>query len=170
MDVSLDRLNGYKPPTEGQVRDKEAPWHRQAARLLATGKIPFKQVAAACNVTPNSISMLMRNEWFQQVILKYQEEYGVAQDIMEMFKAECMPSLATLVEIRDDVASPASVRRASAMDILTQVLGKPTQKVEVESSVRSDDPVAEFDRLTRENASLATQTGFTLDPVSEQQR
>lgn len=170
MEIDLNRLHGVRPPEVAQVRDSEKPWHRHAARLMATGKVPLKQVAAAVGCAPQTLTQLLKNQWFQQTIFAYQKEFGIAEDIMEMFKAECMPSLATLVEIRDDEKAPASVRRASAMDILTQVLGKPTQKVELESSVRSDDPVAEYERLTRENGILETQTGFILDPVREQQR
>lgn len=152
-EVEMDRLFGRPDATGASVRKWEQPWHRNAAYMFASGKYSAKQVALACEKSYNCVIQLFKNKWFQTTVLEIQKENG-AGDIMELFRAECHNSLVTLIEIRDDPKAPQSVRRASAIDILHQVLGKPTQRVEMDATPRSDDPVAEVARLEQENARL----------------
>lgn len=152
-DVELDRLFGRPDAVGQEVRKWEQPWHRNAAYMMASGKYSAKAVAAACEKSYNCVLQLLKNKWFQTTVLEIQKENG-AGDIMELFRAECHNSLVTLIEIRDDPKAPQSVRRASAIDILHQVLGKPTQRVEMDATPRSDDPVAEVARLEQENARM----------------
>lgn len=151
--VSTTRLTG-RPEAEGdEIRKYEKPWMTNAAYMWASGKYSLKAIASACDVTYATVQQLARNDWFQEKVALIQKENG-ADDIMAQFQSECANSLVTLIEIRDDKQAPASVRRASAIDILHQVLGKPTQRVEMETAVTSDDPVAEAERLERQNAQL----------------
>lgn len=152
--IDLSRLFGRPDPKPREVRKWEKPWHRNAAYMFATGKASMKMVAHACDVDYSSVKALFRNPWFQETLLEIQKENG-AEDIMAQFKAECASSLATLIELRDDLEAPASVRRQSAVDILHQVLGKPTQRVEMDEKPRSVDPVAEVAFLEQENKRLA---------------
>lgn len=151
--VDLTRLHGRPDAKPNQVRVYEQPWHRNAAYMWASGKYSLKAISVACDTSYDSVKALARNPWFQETVALIQKENG-ADDIMAQFQSECQNSLVTLIEIRDDKQAPASVRRASAIDILHQVLGKPTQRVEMETAVTSDDPVAEAERLERQNALL----------------
>lgn len=135
-----------------EARLKEKFWHRAAAYMFAAGNPP-KKIAEALGVGVDSVRQLSRNVWFQEVVLFLMRENG-AQDIMDLFKSEQVNSFLTLVDIRDDVKAPTSVRRQAAMDIIQQVMGKPTQRTEVVGVVKSSDPVAEAERLERENAAL----------------
>lgn len=152
--VDLDRMFGLPDATGNKVRKYEQAWHRNAAYMVASGKYSLKQVAAACDKCYASVLDLMRNAWFQTTVAEIQKENG-AGDIMDTFRAECGASLATLIELRDDREVPPSVRRQSAIDILHQSLGKPTQRVETVTEPTSDDPVAEVKRLEADNARLA---------------
>jgi hypothetical protein len=153
-EVDLDRLAGRMDPVGSEVRKFEQPWHKNAAYMFASGAYSAKAVANSCDRSYVAVLGLLKQPWFQAIVAEIQKENGGA-DIMATFKAECMNSLVTLIEIRDDKESPASVRRQSAIDILHQTLGKPTQRVETETIPKSDDPVAEVERLTKENQRLA---------------
>lgn len=151
--VSLTRLTGVPDARGNQVRKWEKPWMTNAAFMWASGKYSAKAIAAAQEVSYVAVLGLMKNDWFQEKVALIQQEHG-AGDIMSIFRSECQNSLLTLIEIRDDPKAPQSVRRASAIDILHQVLGKPTQRVEMDATPRSDDPVAEVARLEAENARM----------------
>lgn len=151
--VDLSRLRGHRDPHPQEVRKFEQPWHRAAAYHWASGKMSLKNIATACDVSYESVKALAKNPWFQETVQLIMQENG-AQDIMDLFKAECQNSLLTIIELRDDPKAPASVRRQSATDILHQCLGKPTQRVEMETATVSDDPVAEVAKLEEENKRL----------------
>lgn len=153
-EVSMERLSGRPDPKrDAEVLKWEKPWMVNAAFMWASGKYDLQKIARAQEVSYSQVVKLAKQPWFQEKVGIIQRENG-AGDIMDTFRAECQNSLVTLIEIRDDVKAPASVRRASAIDILHQVLGKPTQKVEMEQTVTSVDPVAEAERLERENNLL----------------
>lgn len=134
-------------------RKYEQPWHRAAAMMLAAGRTKG-DVAAALDKDQATISLLLRERWFQQNLIEEMRENG-GKDIMEMFKSESMNSLLTLIEIRDNAKASPAVRAAAARDILDRHLGKPTQRVETVGEVKSGDPVAEAERLEQENARLS---------------
>lgn len=159
--VTLDALFGATGPKAGQVRKFEQDWHRVAAYMLAAGRSP-QEVACACDKGVDSVYAVQRNEWFQQTVLQIQREHGL-DDLMAMFRGEVFNSFNTLVEIRDSKQAPFAVRRASAMDILERVMGKPQQNVVVDTTVRSADPVAEAEQLEKEVALLRL---GTESPVS----
>lgn len=154
--VELERWFGRPDPREQQVRKYEQPWHRNAAYMIASGKYSAKAVAEACEKTKESVYALMRNAWFQETVAEIQKQNG-AGDIMDVFRAECMSSLTTLIELRDNPATPPAVKRLSAIDILHQVLGKPTQRVEMEQNISSSDPVAEVARLEADNLRMTNE-------------
>lgn len=159
--VDLNRFFGRTDPKGTHVRRYEQPWHRNAAYMVASGTYSMKAVAAACDKSYAGVLQLLKNPWFQETVAEIQKENG-AKDIMDVFRAECMSSLATIVELRDNEKTPPAVRRQSAIDILHQCLGKPTQRVEMEQNVTSDDPVAEVARLENENERLRHTTALPL--------
>lgn len=138
-----------------ETREEEKPWHRFAARAFAAGE-GNAGVAALCEVHPNTISALLKNAWFQELIETYMREG--AKDVMERINKETFQCVQVLCDIRDDATAPKAVRATICMDFLNRKLGKPTQRTEVVSSVTSSDPVAEAERLERENAQLLGQS------------
>lgn len=148
------RLHDFVGPRKEGDRVFEFPWHKTAAYMLAGG-MPMNKVAAALGRTPNSISLLMREKWFQQAITEAMSEHG-GKDVMDMIKGEALASLSVLLSLRDDVTVKPQVRATIASDILDRAFGKPTQRVETVGVPKADDPVAEVERLERENNRLAS--------------
>ena len=70
-----------------------------------------------------------------------------SRDIMELFKAERINTLAMLIELRDNPEVPASVRAMICKDPLDRVLGKAVKRIEAVNEVHSDDPVKEVEML-----------------------
>lgn len=150
--VALGRLHNRSAPLNHVI--SEQPWHTVAAQHFATGVYNARQISGMCGHGYNTVLNLLRQPWFQQKVELYQREFCGAQDVMAMFRAEVVPSLVTLIELRDNPETPASVARACATDIIHQVIGKPTMKVETTEIVHSEDPVAEVARLEAENIRL----------------
>lgn len=144
--VEVNRLFGVPEAKAVEKRIWEKPWHRTAAFMFATGKVTIKQVAEQCEVSQFSVRSLMKNAWFQETIIALMKDMG-GTSVLELFKAEQLNSLLTLVELRDDAKQTGSVRRASAVDILDRAMGKPIQTVITDNTVRSADPVAEAEQL-----------------------
>lgn len=149
-------LNGRRSDTSNAIKQSELPWQRAAAYHFAAG-MSSKEVAEANDVSLVTIASLLRTPWFQELVTTLMAENG-GNDIMAMFKAEQINSLQTVVEIRDNEKVPAVTRLAAARDILDRGLGKPLQRVEQSNSPTSGDPVAEVERLERENNRLRGET------------
>jgi hypothetical protein len=150
---------GHKTaPNDRPVRF-EKPWHRHAAHMLAAG-VPASEVAEACECSTQTIRNLIRTPWFQEVMNELIDRNG-GRDVQALFKAEQFNSFTTLCEIRDDPKVSPAVRANVAIRFIEQVSGKPTQRVEVESTAKSSDPVAEVERIERENLQLAKRLNGT---------
>lgn len=106
------------------------------------------------DVTPTCVQQWMKNPFFNDRVKELMIKAGGAIDLVAQFKAEATASLGTLVELRDDTKAPQSVRRQSAKDILEWAMGKPTQTIVSDVTVRSTDPVEEAAQLERENELL----------------
>jgi hypothetical protein len=122
-----------------------------AAYLFASGYTSTKDVAAACEVSSPTVLNLLRQDWFQERVTKLMAENG-GKDIMAMLRSEQFNSMVVMVEMRDDKNTPPPVRAGICKDILDRTLGKATQRIQVEETPASDDPVAEARRLEDELA------------------
>lgn len=150
---NADALHGVKAPKWEVLT--EQPWHRAAAYMFARGATT-KEVATATEHTAPAVSNLLRQQWFQERVTTLMADSG--KDVMDLFKAEQVNSFLTLVEIRDNPKAAASVRRASCIDILDRVQGRPTQRVEHSSIKPSSDPHAEARQLEESNERLRAST------------
>lgn len=135
---------------------KEQAWHKVASFMYAHGATG-KQIALELERSEQAVSNLIRQPFFQERVAEIMAE--TARDIMELFKAERINSLATLIEIRDDPETPASVRAMVCKDILDRSLGKAVQRIETVGEVTSSDPVAECERLEAEVRRLRNENG-----------
>jgi hypothetical protein len=123
---------------------KEQAWHKVAATLYALGASQV-QIARELDKTPQAVCNLVKQERFQSRVAGIMAENS--RDMMELFKAERINTLATLIELRDDPGTPASVRAMVCKDILDRSLGKAVQRIEAMGEVHSDDPVKEVEML-----------------------
>jgi hypothetical protein len=147
-------LYGRGLPQGCEVRKFENPKQRAAAYHFAKG-MGVKEVAQACEVTPQCVTQWLKNPWFQERVTELLHAAGF-NEVEALLKGEGINSYLTLVELRDDPQTPKHVRSDIAKDILNRVLGKPVQRVETDATVRSGDPVEEVRRLEEENALLAS--------------
>lgn len=142
------RFKGAAPiAPSGWVIEKEAPWHLSAAYMYAMGSCN-SEIAKAHDKSPQAVSNLFHQPFFQERVTAIMAENR--RDVMDLFKAERINSLATLIEIRDNPETPASVRAMCCKDILDRSLGKAVQRIEAVGEVTSLDPVAEVERLEAE--------------------
>ena len=130
---------------------EEKPYHRQAAYMLALNA-DTGDVAKALDVTPHAVRSWLREPWFQERVAQIQAERG--KDLTQLFINEAWSTFATMVELRDDIETPATVRAGICRDILDRALGKPVAHVKVEGTQSVADPVAEAERLEAENLKL----------------
>lgn len=104
------------------------------------------------------ITQIRRQPWVRQRILKYQEEAGKPL-IEDSIAAEASQSLQTIVELRDDPATPAAVRVRAAENLLDRYLGKPTQHVKTEVTTinqRLEEKESLDDQIRAVRAELAS--------------
>ena len=123
---------------------KEQAWHKVAATLYALGASQA-QIARELDKTPQAVCNLVKQRHFQSRVAEIMAENS--RDVMELFKAERVNTLATLIELRDNPETPASVRAMICKDLLDRVLGKAVQRIEAVNEVHSDDPVKEVEML-----------------------
>jgi hypothetical protein len=134
---------------------REQSWHRAAAFMVAHGS-SGSRIARALGKTPQTISNLMRQGFFQAMIC---EELKEAQrDIRALFRDELLNNLEVLKEIRDDRNELAAPRIMSIREINDRALGRPVQPNESANEfVPSANPVEEVERLEREVKQLSAQ-------------
>jgi hypothetical protein len=146
----LPRFYGKTSPQH--VLQKEQPWHRSAAFMLARGA-SLKEVAVAHEKTPVSVSNLLKNGWFQDLVSNLMADYG-GRDIMDLFRGEGVNTFITLIELRDNPEVSPTVKKSVCTEILDRAFGKPLQRVEQTGPPTSTDPVAEVERLEQLNDRL----------------
>ena len=142
-----ERDFGEFTPEEGELK-REQGWHRQAAYLLLSGKT-VKKVAQIFEKTPATITNLLKNTWFQRIMTEVSETEG-AVDVMQLIRAEALSSLGTMIELRDNLDVSPTVRSNIAMNLLDRAYGKPVQKVEATTEIRSTDPVKEAEQIQKQ--------------------
>ena len=134
---------------------KEQAWHKVAAILYALGASQA-QIARELDRTPQAVCNLIRQPFFQSRVAEIMAENS--RDIMELFKAERINTLATLIALRDDPETPASVKTTVCKEIFDRTLGRPVQPIAAVQEVHSDDPVAEVERLEADLRQLRRET------------
>ena len=144
---------------------REQSWHRGAAFMAAHGAGVTK-IGRALGKTPQTISNLMRQGFFQAMV---REEMEVAQrDIRALFRDELLNNLEVLKEIRDDRNELASPRIMSIREINDRALGRPVQPNESANEfVPSANPVEEVERLEREVEQLSAKRELPPANASE---
>lgn len=131
---------------------EEQPHHRHAAYLFAMGA-DTREVADALGVTTHAARNWLREPWFQEQVSRIMEANG-GRDLTQCFINEAFATFGVMLELRDGVKTPATVRAGVCRDILDRAFGKPKVFVETTRGAESSDPVAEVERLEKQNAEL----------------
>lgn len=122
--------NVILPDGPGLTLKREQPQHRLFAHMRARG-FSVKEIAKATGYTPVMVGLALRQPFARRIIAKALERDDRA--VGEALRAEVMPSIDTLVEIRDDDSAPKNARLGAAKELLDRYLGKATQPIEVTS-------------------------------------
>ena len=125
---------------------KPKPWQLSAIVMAANGASQVA-IARAHGVEARTVSNLFRQRWFAERVEEIMNENH--RSIAELFKAERIASLATLVELRDNAMSEA-VRASCALAIIERTMGKPSVQVPEEKSAFTVNPVEEVRRIEAE--------------------
>lgn len=145
------RLQGKETSINDWTQEKEEPWMTMAAQCIAL-RMTQKEVAAFLDKSASSVNHLCRATWFQTRIREFMMTSHTK--INDLFTSELVPSFMRLVELRDDPKTPKPVVLSAIQEILNRNLGKPLQPSTSDVTHRVGDPVAEVERLKRENEGL----------------
>jgi hypothetical protein len=154
---SENGLFGDRPPN--LAIKHERPEHRLIVYLKATG-MTNQEIATKTGYGYQWICQLVRQPWFRENFIRECEASG-RDAISSFLEGEMIPSLETLVEIRDNVYAKEASRVAASNSLLDRFLGKPTQKVETESTSKGlDDARKTVDELEAQVNELRKQNGL----------
>lgn len=159
----VDALFNDRPAYQAIL--KESPRHRLILWMTANGHSPA-QIAQALGITKQTVYITRKQPWFREMFVRLTTAMG--QDSVEQFlKAEVMPSLEVLRDIRDNEEAKPSDRRAAADSLLDRFLGKATVKVDTDAKAPADVPteaaelIAEQRRLDAQIRSRGLSYGTT---------
>jgi len=94
-----------------------------------------REVAARTDYDENWVGQICNQPWFRLRLVKELKDAG-RDAVSEVIKSAALDSVFTLIGLRDNDQTPASVRAASANALLDRFLGKPTQKLEHEDKTK----------------------------------
>jgi hypothetical protein len=126
----------------------ERPEHRIMIYLRAQGRT-IKEISTATGYSYHWVGQIVRQPWFKQRLLTLLDEEG--RDVLQtMLKAEAIPSIETLVEIRDDPKARHSDKISATKELLDRYLGKSVAKVETKVTTTVGDAATEAEANARE--------------------
>ena len=111
-----------------RVLKSEQPHHRLMVLMRARG-FSTNEIAEQLGYTPSTVSIALRQPWARQMLVDMLQGEGLA-GLQQLLKAELIPSVLTLVDVRDAPESKGSERTAAANSIIDRFLGRPTQRIE----------------------------------------
>jgi hypothetical protein len=154
---SGNSLFGDRPPNLGIKTER--PEHRLIVYLKASG-MTNKEIADKTGYGYQWVCQIVRQPWFRQRFIEECEASG-RDSIKSFLEGEVIPSLETLVEIRDNIEAKEASRVAASNSLLDRFLGKPMQKVETESTSKGlDDARKTVDELEAQVSELRKQNGL----------
>lgn len=118
----------------------EQPWHRMAAYMLLNN-CSNVSIAEAANVTPQSVSILRSQPWFQQLLAELSARKG--DDITSVIQSYALEAVEGIHTIAVSAESDR-VRLSAYTTLLEHAQGKPVQKnLNLNSSVSYSSPEEE---------------------------
>lgn len=133
-----------------RVLKSEQPHHRLMVLMRARG-FSTSEIAEQLGYTPSTVSIALRQPWARQLLVDMLQGEGLA-GLQQLLKAELVPSVLRLVEVRDAEESKGSEVIAASNSIIDRFLGRPTQRIETAQAPVPTD-VDELEREMQRNAS-----------------
>lgn len=133
---------------------KEKPQHRMILWARLNGH-NCKETAALVGYTPQTVSNVCGQPWFQEAFARLSTELGKDQ-FQTFLQGEVLPAIQRTAELANSAESEA-VRLAANKEILDRFMGKATVKVEAKTSGSLDVIVHDVAALEKENSDLQRQ-------------
>jgi hypothetical protein len=121
-----DRLHNDTQPNLGIIHEK--PEHRALVYMKAQG-LSNRECCERTGYSDAWMSQICRQPWFRTALIRELKNAGV-DAVRKCIQAAALDSVFTLIDLRDDVKAPASVRSRNADSLLDRYLGKATQHLE----------------------------------------
>lgn len=125
VDASEDFFNAKDPNLAIMT---ERPEHRMVIFLKARGHT-LQEIAAATGYTVPWVSQIVRQPWARARIAQEINSAG-RDELATVIEGAAKEAMYTLIELRDDTESPASVRANVSQYLVDRFLGKPKQSIE----------------------------------------
>ena len=141
--------------TKAYVRYKKEKFEHRLMLWYKLQGFSQKEVAQLLGVTPQTVSNVTLQPWFQEAFVALSTEMG--KSAVETFlEGEVLPALQRTAEIARSGESEA-VRLAANREILDRFLGKSTVKIESKGAVDINHTVLDANRLMEEQRRLDEQ-------------
>lgn len=152
-------------PTGFVITRTEDTKYRLMEMMAASGK-NRKEVAETLGMSYSWVVQVFKQRWFKDNVVAILKENG-KDHVQAFLKAEGMPSLEVVRDIRDNEKEKGATRLAAANSILDRLLGKAPTKVEIDATVQISSVDAEAEVLLREARALDEKMRARgLDPLS----
>lgn len=113
------------------------------------------EIGLAAGVSPQSVSQLRANRWFQELLATLANHEG--EPVLGLIRAESLASVEKLVSLRD-FADSERVQLAAATTLLEHAQGKPTQRVlSVSATTTFSDEKSELENIQAELRAIRNQ-------------
>ena len=116
---------------------KEKPEHYLVLMMKVQGKTN-REIALKSGYSEAWVSQICRQPWFKARLFQELTTKG-GDVIQEVLRMEVLPSLQTLIDIRDDPNAGERARISASIDLLDRFMGKATQRVETYKNDHTKD-------------------------------
>lgn len=120
-------FNDRDPAGTYRQVETEKPIHRRMAELHMQG-YTNAEIGVQLGYTPISVSNILRLPFIRKYLMESVKR-NVKDELTEFLDKELMPSLQTMVKIRDDETATPAARLEAANKIVERRLGKASQPV-----------------------------------------
>lgn len=134
------------------LRKKEQPHHRIMVLLRAQG-YTTREIARQLGYSDAAVSTALRQPWARAELVRLITSTGM-EGVEKLLKAEMVPSILRLVDVRDSADAKGSEVIAACNSLIDRFLGKPVQRVET-----SKAPETDVEALQAELESLKAEEG-----------
>jgi transposase-like protein len=118
-------FHGVKPPNRKIA--KERSQHRLAAYMFAMG-VSQTEIARRLDVEIATVSQWWRQPFMQEFVKEEMANTG-RDTLSKVIAGAAVDSVFTLITLRDEKTTPASVKRACCSELLDRAMGKAPQTV-----------------------------------------
>lgn len=143
---STTKFAGDRDPNLGIQSEKVE--HRVIMFLRAQGKNSM-EIAKITGYSYQWVLQVSRQPWFKKRLIETIQEAG-GNAVDKFVQGEVLPSLMTLVEVRDNPDAKEASRVAAANAILDRGLGKPMQHIQTEVIKSATEAQSEMSDIERE--------------------